>query len=76
MSFNKSTATLSETEKNSASPLPNRLVNILPNTFEQQKGAKSKAPAVSNKAYSFDQKKDKNQVGQESLLIQGLPQQQ
>lgn len=69
VSFNKSTTALSETEKNLASPLPNRLLNILPNAFEQQKGVKSKKPAVSNKTYSFDQKKDKAKVGPGSLLI-------
>ena len=46
VSFNKSTASGPETEQSAASPLPNRLLNILPNAFEQQKGAKSKAPAV------------------------------
>lgn len=46
----------------------------MPNNFELAKGAKSKKPAISNKEFSFDRKKDKFKAPQESLLIQGLTQ--
>lgn len=71
VSFNKRITQSSEDEKR----IIEQQLNIIPNTFEQGKAAKSKKPAVANKAFTFDQKKERSNSShrnKESRLIQGM----